>query len=158
RMHRRMALVALLAGLVGLWAQPVRADIKPHALFSEGMVLQQGMKAPVWGTGDPYNSATVKFQGREFKPTEAGDKSGNWKVVLDDLKPGGPYEMTITGYDDLDKKKPLNTITIKDVYVGEVWICSGQSNMEWSVNASADADRNKAASRNPKIRLFKVPH
>src|SRR6516225_4012259 len=106
--------------LVGLLFGPAaRADIKPHGLFGEGMVLQQGMKAPVWGTGGPNDTAEVRIQGRTFKAEGKGNRKGRWMVWLDDLKPGGPFEMTITGYDggaDTARAKALNTIHLKNVY------------------------------------------
>jgi sialate O-acetylesterase len=136
---------AVLAGLACFAGQPARAAVKPHALIGEGMVLQQGMKAPVWGTADLDEKVTVRFQGREVSVTAT---NGRWQVELDDLKAGGPFEMTIAG---------TNTIELKNVYVGEVWVCSGQSNMEWPVRASADAPKVIAESKNPQIRLFTVP-
>jgi sialate O-acetylesterase len=137
--------VAILAGWACLLAQPARAEVKPHSLFSEGMVLQQGMRAPLWGTAGPDEKVTVRFQGQEASSTT---KNGRWRVELDDLKAGGPFEMTIAG---------ANTIQLKNVYVGEVWVCSGQSNMEWPVRASADAEKVIADSKNTQIRLFTVP-
>jgi sialate O-acetylesterase len=134
-----------VGGLACLVGQSARAAVKPHALISEGMVLQQGMKAPVWGSADDGEKVTVRFQGREASTTAT---SGRWQVEFDDLKAGGPFEMEISG---------TNTIKLENVYVGEVWVCSGQSNMEWSVKASADAQKTIAESKNPKLRLFTVP-
>jgi sialate O-acetylesterase len=155
---RNWATWALLA-LVGIWqAAPARADIKPHGLIGDGMVLQQGMKVPIWGTGSPHSTVTVTFQGREFKSEANANKPGHWLVRLDDLKPGGPYEMTIAGYQgEGEGRKKLNTIHLKNVYVGEVWVCSGQSNMEWPLRLAHNAREAIAASKDPQIRLFTVP-
>ncbi len=156
-------LTTAAAALVGLWlgqAAALKADVKPHGLIGSGMVLQQGMKVPVWGTGAPFNVAAVTFQGRTVKAQQPGNQRGDWKVVLDDLKPGGPYEMTITGYDatnGLENAKKLNTIHLKEVYVGEVWVCSGQSNMEMGLGGVDNAKEVIAKSKNPQIRLFTVP-
>lgn len=143
-MYVRLPLVGLL--LAGLMGPAARADVQPHPLFCENLVLQQGTAVPVWGTADPGEKVSVRCQGQEV--SVVADKDGQWLVRLQDLKPGGPYELTITG---------KNSIRLENVLVGEVWLCSGQSNMEWSVKASADADKNIAASANDRIRLFTVP-
>jgi sialate O-acetylesterase len=135
----------ILLGLACLQGPPAFAAVKPHALFSDGMVLQQGMKVPVWGTADEGEKVTVRFQSQEVTATA---KDGKWMVRLASLKVGGPFEMTISGQ---------NTLHFKNVFVGEVWICSGQSNMEWPVHASADAEITIAGSWNPLLRLFTVP-
>jgi sialate O-acetylesterase len=158
---RRLTVPATLAAVVllGSWATPARADIKTHALISDGMVLQQGVKAPVWGTGAPFSTATVHFQGKEFKAQGGGNKTGRWLVYLDHLKAGGPFEMTITGYTGNGGKEgqKANTIHLKNVYVGEVWVCSGQSNMEWPLWATTTAKQALATAKNANIRLFTVP-
>src|SRR5262245_59243761 len=95
---------AILAGAVSLTlGSPVLADVKPHALFSDGMVLQQGMKVPIWGTAADAEEVTVRFQ---EQTVSAKAKDGKWLVALDKLQPGGPVEMTITGN---------NKIVFKDV-------------------------------------------
>lgn len=135
----------ILSGLFYLQGPVAYGDVKPHALFSDGMVLQQGMKVPVWGKADEGEKVTVRIQDQEATATA---KDGKWMVHLEHLKAGGPYEMTISGQ---------NTLQFKNVLVGEVWICSGQSNMEWPARASADAEKTIAGSRNPLLRLFTVP-
>jgi sialate O-acetylesterase len=154
-MCRRIPL-ALLA--LSLLAPLSRADVKPHPLFSDGMVLQQGDQCLVWGTADPgeeitYSMYDKNHRGHELKTPLKADKDGNWRFSII-FKPGlidtaGPYTLTIKG---------KNTVTIKDVYVGEVWVASGQSNMGMTVNASAGADEAKKAPANPKLRLFTVRH
>src|SRR5438046_4424392 len=144
-MRRRFAFITALIVSLSM-AASAQADVKPHALFTDNMVLQQGIKVPVWGTADDGEKVTVTLQGQE-QTTAA--KDGKWLVRFDDLKVGGPYEMTISGN---------NKVELKNVLVGEVWVCSGQSNMEWSVGASADAQKNIENSRNPQLRLFTVPH
>lgn len=137
---------------LGLSAPSARADVKPHALFTDGLVLQQGANCPVWGTASPGEKVTVTLTrdgGNVTSGTTTADaKDGTWKVGVASGKAGGPFTLTFKGN---------NEITLKEVYVGEVWVASGQSNMEWSVNASADPAGVKKNSRNPKIRLFTVP-
>jgi sialate O-acetylesterase len=108
------------------------------------MVLQRGVKVPIWGTADEGEQVTVQFQGQEIITMA---REGKWKICLDNLKPGGPFPLKIKGN---------KTIEFKNVMVGDVWICSGQSNMEWPVAASDDAANTIASSRNPMIRLFTV--
>jgi sialate O-acetylesterase len=125
----------------------VRADVKPHAICSEGMVLQQQTKAKIWGTADKDEKVAVSF--RDAKATATADAQGRWVVEIDTGKPGGPFGMTIAG---------KNTIAYKDIMVGEVWVCSGQSNMEWSVGGcdKSDKDYAAAAPHNPMLRQFGV--
>jgi sialate O-acetylesterase len=142
---------ATLAVATGLVLSPaVRADVRPHPLISDGMVLQRGMKCPLWGTASPGEEVSVALdmsgQGLAAKPAKA-DQDGKWRIELPELKAGGPYKLHING---------KNKLTIKDVYVGEVWIASGQSNMEWSLAASANAEKTIKESKNPQIRLFTV--
>ena len=113
------------------------------------MVLQRGKEVPVWGTAADGEKIIVEIDMKAIKETkETTAKDGKWMVRLAALQAGGPYTLTIKG---------KNTVTLKNVLVGEVWVCSGQSNMEMSVNSSADAKRNIAESKNPMIRLFTVP-
>jgi len=121
------------------------------------MVLQQGMKCPISGTADPGEQVSVDFEVKKFLgaagsgSTVSADKDGKWKVSLKIVPEmaGGPYTLTIKG---------KNTITLKDVYVGEVWICSGQSNMEWPLRLTQHAEETIKNAKNAKIRLFTVPH
>jgi sialate O-acetylesterase len=103
----------------------LRADVRLPSLISDGMVLQQGTKVNIWGTADPGERVTVTFNNQHVAGIADGE--GRWKVVLGPLSAGGPYKMTIAG---------KNTLTLLDVLVGEVWICSGQSNMEMYVAPS----------------------
>src|SRR4029077_17747551 len=112
------------AGLLGIGGRAARAEVKAHHLFSDNMVLQQNIKVPVWGTADEGENVTVRFQGQEESTTAA---NGKWMVRLEKLKAGGPFELTISG---------KNRLELKNVLVGEVWICSGQSNMWWPISMS----------------------
>ena len=98
------------------------AAVKPAALFCEHMVLQRGVEIPVWGKAWPKESVSVSLNGKTV--TVKADADGNWMAKLPGQKAGGPYVLEISGD---------NVITYKDVYVGEVWLCSGQSNMDMTV-------------------------
>ena len=138
-----LVLTVMLFGL----AAPVQAEVKLNPLFQNNMVLQRGPAAPVWGQADPEEKVTVKLNGQEV--AAVADKNGKWEAVLKDLKAGGPHEMTIQG---------ANTITLKNVMIGEVWVASGQSNMEWTVNSCDQTDKNnaKSAPKNSNLRMFTV--
>lgn len=139
--------IGLLILCLGWLPTAVHADVKPHALCSEGMVLQQKSTAKVWGTANADEKVSVTF--RDKKSTAVADGKGNWVVMVETGAAGGPFEMTIAGG---------NTITYKNVLVGEVWVCSGQSNMEWSVNSCDKTDKEFATSapHNPMLRMFNV--
>jgi sialate O-acetylesterase len=121
------------------------ADVRPHPLFADNMVLQRGKPVPVWGTADDGERVTVKIQEQEAQTTA---RDGKWMVRLKELKAGGPYTLTIAG---------KTTCVISNVLVGEVWVCSGQSNMAMTLSRCADAERVIAASKDPMLRLITVP-
>ena len=147
RLSMRLRAMLILASVALLAPAQVRADVKPHALCTEGMVLQQKAETKIWGKADPDEAVTVSFRGQ--KVATKADAKGNWSVALKANGAGGPFEMTIAG---------KNTIEYKNVLVGEVWVCSGQSNMEQSVNGSDKADQESARSapHNPMLRMFQV--
>ena len=103
-----------------LGRRPARGDVKLPAIFGSHMVLQQKQKDRVWGSADPGEEVTVTIAD-QTKTTKADD-DGKWSVTLDPLPAGGPHTLTVEG---------KNTVTFDDVLVGEVWLCSGQSNMQW---------------------------
>lgn len=137
-------LLTLTAGLAAISAQ---ADVKLPAIFGDRMVLQRDQKVPVWGWADEDELVIVQFRDQVVQ-TRA--KGGKWSVNL------SPMKGSSAGKDFLVLGK--NRVEFKDVVVGEVWFCSGQSNMEWSVAASKNAKDEIAAANNPRIRHFKVPH
>jgi sialate O-acetylesterase len=137
------ALGAALMLLAGLTA---RADVKLPGLISENMVLQQKAPARLWGWADEGEKITVTFQGQNASATARG---GAWSVTLKPLKPGGPFPLRVSG---------KNTIALKNILVGEVWVCSGQSNMEWPLSSSFEPEKHVAGATNPQLRLFIVPH
>lgn len=121
------------------------ANVKMPLIFSDGMVLQRNKEIPVWGWADANEKVEVHFN-KQTKTTQA-DKNGKWIIKLAAEKAGGPFELVITG---------KNKIIIKDVLVGEVWICSGQSNMEFQVSKTKNAEKEIADSNYPMIRHFGV--
>jgi len=140
-LNRTFAAVVMAAMMAGAAA---RAEVKVTSLFSDGAVLQQGRAAPVWGTGKDGERITVTLQDQTVATTV---KAGRWQVRLKPLKAGGPFTMTVTGE---------NTITISNLLVGEVWVCSGQSNMAWPLSRAANATETIAAAGDPQLRLFTV--
>jgi sialate O-acetylesterase len=127
-------------------ATAVLADVRLPNIFSSHMVLQQGQKNKVWGTAAANATVTVTIDKQQHAVT--ADGQGNWQALLDPLPSGGPYTLMV---------REGNEIRIDDVLVGEVWICSGQSNMQWSVNVSNDPDLERAAAKFPKIRMINFP-
>jgi sialate O-acetylesterase len=123
----------------------LRADVKLPNLISNGMVLEQGTKVNIWGAADPGERVTVTFNGEQER--DVADGEGHWKVKLGPLTAGGPFTMAVAG---------KNTITIHDVLVGEVWVCSGQSNMAMTVSQAMNAQDEVARADYPRLRMFTV--
>ncbi|QDT41805.1 hypothetical protein Pan241w_18690 [Gimesia alba] len=140
------AILLMLVTLNAFNVNQAQAEIKLPAIIGDNMVLQQGQKNPLWGWAEPGEKITVTVDGQSH--TATADDKGKWKVTLDPLKVGGPYEITIKGKD---------AVTLKNVLSGEVWICSGQSNMAWTVRSSNDSDLEIMTANYPKIRLISVP-
>ncbi len=125
-----------------------QGELKLPSILGDHMVFQQGMPIVVWGWGKPGEEVKVSLDGMERKGKVYAD--GKWMVKLPARPAGGPYEVKITSGED--------EITLKDVLIGEVWVCSGQSNMEWPVAASNNAQEEISRANYPQIRLFTVPH
>ena len=121
------------------------ANVRMPLIFSDGMVLQRDKQIPIWGFADANENVEVHFN-KQIKKTQA-DKNGKWTVNLNAEKAGGPFELTIIG---------KNKITIKNVLVGEVWICSGQSNMEFQVFKTMNSEKEISSADYPMIRHFGV--
>ena len=141
-----LAGLALAAIIVAEGGRPARADVKLPSIFTPHMVLQQGQNDRVWGKADPGEEVTVKIAD-QVKTTKA-NALGKWTVTLDSLPVGGPHTLTVLGN---------NMITIGDVLVGEVWLCSGQSNMQFAVSTANDGDLQSRTAKYPRIRLISVP-
>jgi sialate O-acetylesterase len=133
----------LFVFLVGAAAS--RADVKLPALFTDNVVLQRDKPIAVWGWADNDEKVTVEFLGHSVS---AEPKDGKWKVLLAPGKAGGPHTLKVSG---------KNSISINNVLLGDVWVCSGQSNMEFPLRASFQSQKDMTNAANPRIRLFTVP-
>jgi sialate O-acetylesterase len=124
---------------------PALAEVKLPALIAEHMVVQRDLPVHVWGVAASGEAVSVSFRGetRSANP----DQFGRWSLYLPAGAAGGPFELTV---------KASNTITLKDVLVGDVWVASGQSNMEMGVEGVKDAGAEIAAANYPRIRLFRA--
>ncbi len=124
-----------------------RAEIRLPGFFGDHMVIQQDMPLRIWGWGEVGESVEVTLG--DHSETTTVDASGRWQVKLPAMKAGHqPHRLRVAG---------SNTIDIKDVLIGEVWLCSGQSNMEWTVQASKNSAAEIAAADYPAIRHMKIP-
>ena len=123
----------------------VSGNVRLPRLFSDNMVLQREMSVPVWGWADPGENVRVELGGHVAETIASAN--GRWKLSLGHLDAGGPFQLIVTG---------KNTITIQNVLVGEVWVCSGQSNMAMEVKESANAIREISSADYPQIREFQV--
>ena len=150
------AVLALAMGLCtasgAAWAQAEAAPGAPAALrlaglFSDHMVLQHGAPLRVWGQAQAGDRVTVRFRGESRRTTT--DANGRWSVTLKSAPPGGPHTLRVQG---------RQTHVLSDIQVGEVWLCAGQSNMEWSLAQSAGGERAVAQASQPLIRHVKLPH
>jgi sialate O-acetylesterase len=121
------------------------ADVKLPNIFSDHMVLQRDQTVPVWGWADAGEEVTVAIAGQTLK-TKADD-AGKWRVDLAPLSVGDPLTLVVEGNNRLERN---------DILVGEVWICSGQSNMQWTLGASFDADLHLLTAENSQLRLLTV--
>jgi len=141
-----LALAAIIS--LGL-AAALSAEIKLPAVIGDHMVVQQDRPVAIWGWVGKNEQVTVTFNGQEKKSVAGAD--GAWRVVFDPLKAGGPaLEMTVRG-----EKGP--DIVVKDILVGEVWLCSGQSNMEWAMDWLPNPNPEILRAAHPNLRLFLVP-
>ncbi|MHB8969479.1 MAG: sialate O-acetylesterase [Pirellulaceae bacterium] len=138
-------LVIAMLGLVA-WSSHARADVRVPALFADHMVLQRDLANPVWGWADAGEEVVVVLGDQKKTATAGAD--GKWRVALDAMPAGGPHKIVIEG---------KNRIAIDDVLVGEVWVCSGQSNMQFPVAATRDADLTRITANYPKLRMISVP-
>ncbi len=136
---RNILLIAFLA-LCGL---PVCADVRLPAQFGDHMVLQRNVVLPIWGWAAPGEPVTVRLAGKTQRAVT--DPTGVWRVSLPKLRAGGPYTLTVKGH---------STVTCADVLIGEVWLCSGQSNMAVPLSYAATGEQAIRAAHCPSLRLF----
>lgn len=131
-----------IAGL----ASPAVAAVSLPNVFSDHMVLQRDQPNRVWGKASPGEAVTVEIAGQSHRAT--ADEQGNWQVTLDPLQVGEPRELVVRGE---------NELRLRDVLVGEVWVCSGQSNMQWNIAQSENAALVTVAANTPQIRMINFP-
>ncbi|MCI0522146.1 MAG: sialate O-acetylesterase [Bacteroidales bacterium] len=116
------------------------------AFISDGMVLQREIEIPVWGWASPGEKVEIEFRGKTYNTTAGPDRK--WSISIDPTSAGGPYIMTI---------RASNTLALNDILIGDVWLCSGQSNMQYEMYKSREIyEAEIAASANDMIRQFKV--
>lgn len=145
-MKPQLLIASLLIISLSALTLSVRADVKLPALFSDHAVLLSGTAVPVWGWAGKGEKVEVSFAGQTKSATP--DANGKWMIKLDALKANAmPQELTVKG---------KNTLTVKDVLVGEVWLGSGQSNMAFQVLGANDFGKEKAAANLPQVRMFTV--
>ncbi len=136
-----------LALALALCAAPCRADVSLPSIFGDNMVIQQRQKIDVWGKADPNETVTVQL-GPDTAQVNAG-KDGNWSVRLDPIKSGGPYDMTVYG---------KNSLIVRNIAIGEVWVCAGESNMEFKVDEARNGLEEASDGDLPMVRVFNVWH
>lgn len=146
-MKRMLTAVLAVFLLTTLPLASVQAEIRTSAIFGNSMVLQRDQPIHVWGWANAGQAVEVDLAGHSANAK--CDDQGRFDVMLDALPAGGPHNMTI--------KSGGETVTYGDVLIGEVWVCSGQSNMGWSVGQSNDADLEALSANYPKLRLISVP-
>lgn len=142
----------MLAGFLLAACLSTHAEVKLPAIFSDGMMMQQQTNANLWGTATPHKKVTVttSWNGKQYAAT--ADKNGAWKLTVATPEAGGPYTVT---FDDGTQK------TLNNILIGELWLCSGQSNMEMPMKGFKNqpvenANMDILHSKNPQIRLFTV--
>ncbi len=124
--------------------QRTEAKVTLPQLVSDGMVLQRDREITLWGSADPGETITIQFLNQTFGTT--ADALGKWKTILPPQQAGGPFQMSV------------NDILVSNILIGDVWLCSGQSNMELPVSRVMDLYRAEVEQySNPMIRHLKVP-
>jgi len=144
---KAVKITGLLIVILFFAGLPASGGVSLPNVIGSNMVLQRNESLPIWGWAAAGESVTVELVGKKAK-TKA-DSDGKWQVKLPKFKAGGPYQMTVTG---------KNTIQLSNILIGEVWVCSGQSNMEMGLTKVRDAEQEVAAANYPQIRLLYVPH
>jgi len=147
-------LIALLFAVLPLTT--ARADVKLNELFTDNMVLQADREDAIWGTASPGEEITIFITSSEYKSEtkvlQPGE-DGSWRATLPSMGPTASESAALT-----IRIVGKNELTLKNVLVGEVWICSGQSNMEWSLRQSFESKKDIESAKDPLLRLYSVPH
>lgn len=128
----------------------LRAEVSLPEIFTDNMVLQQRSDVKIWGWATPLEKVTVTTSWDGASREVVADNQANWALTVPTPAAGGPYEMKITGH---------NQLTISNILIGEVWLCAGQSNMEWTAQSGIEgAEAAMSAANWPDIRLIKIKH
>lgn len=139
----------LVVSLFNIGALPLQAQLTLPDILSDHMVLQRDKPVRIWGTAPPDQSVTITFADQRL--TARANADGHWSTFLEPMPASTEaHTLTVRAADE--------SYTISDVLIGEVWLCSGQSNMEWSINASDRVDEFKSGATDTSIRAFKIPH
>jgi sialate O-acetylesterase len=146
-MLKHLRIVSLVTAIIssGMIPQPAGAEVQLPKVFSSHMVLQQEMPLVIWGWAQPNETVTVTLASASAQ-TQANER-GEWKLTLPAMKAGGPFTLKVTG---------SSSVQFDDVMIGEVWLCSGQSNMEMGIGAARDGEKEIAAANYPGIRILMV--
>lgn len=147
----RLPVQILLSLLIFFLPGYTHAQISLAKVFGDGMVLQRGIRIPVWGNSTPGAHILAKLG--DVQATTTASKEGKWQIKFPILKAGGPYILEVTESGKTDSK-----ISLKGILIGDVWIASGQSNMEWQVQQARDAKKEIANANFPQIRFLVVEH
>ena len=143
--------IQILLWLLIVFFLPIytHAQITLPKVFGDGMVLQRGIRIPVWGNATPGAHIIAKLG--NIQATTTANKEGTWQVKFPVLKAGGPYILEVAESGKTDSK-----IRLKEILIGDVWLASGQSNMEWQVQQAKDAKTEIAKANFPQFRFFVV--
>ncbi len=142
-LFKLLLLLFICFGFIGI----TYANVRLPQIISDNMVLQRNTELKIWGWADKGEKVTVTFN--EIKQTTKAGKDGTWAVLFPAMKEGGPYTMLIKG---------RNEIKLTNIMLGDVWVCSGQSNMEWSLSLTRNAEEAISSASFPDMRLFQCPH
>ncbi len=141
-MYKKILILSLLVFLSHL-----SLALELPLTFGDGMVLQRDVTIPVWGWADKNSEVRINFN--QLSVSVMTNSQGEWAVKLPAISAGGPYELSVENKD--------KTLTVKDIWMGDVWLCSGQSNMEWPLHSAENANKEIAEAKDTMIRHFKVP-
>ncbi len=140
---------AIVVAASGMFAGAAGAEVRPAGLFTDHAVLQRGIPVPVWGTAEPGEKVSVSMDGKSAAAT--ADARGRWTAAI------GPFEATLDPV-ELTIEGKSGKVVLRDIHVGDVWIASGQSNMEWPLRLALNPETELPAANDPKLRFFPVPN
>ncbi|MBN1416988.1 MAG: beta galactosidase jelly roll domain-containing protein [Bacteroidales bacterium] len=146
-MHIRPCRLIIVLVIMGMQTSMLWGNIRLPRIIGSNMVIQRNAPVTIWGWADARERVTIDFKGNTL--SSRADDEGKWKIIFPSMEAGGPYSMIIKG---------KNTIELENIMVGEVWICSGQSNMEFNVIRSVNGKKEVESADYPEIRFFDVPN